>query len=173
MKSGTYFTTILIYILILCCLGAPQDTEIQNVDFESTANGYTSASNNKYYIETKNKFNWYAAVSECTRKNMNILTIDNAEKAREIKDLINSNFKEQEKPLLYIGGSDLAEPGKFIWHSTGHIFEYTNWGQEEPNNFDQMEHCVHIGLYDDSLWNDINCNNRFGFICEEIKNQQI
>lgn len=41
---------------------------------------------------------------------------------------------------------------------------YTHWARGEPNNAGG-ENCVH--LYSIAgTWNDINCNNRFHFICQ-------
>ncbi|XP_013098458.1 lectin subunit alpha [Stomoxys calcitrans] len=135
------------------------------------ANYYTSPMNKIYYIEPQNKYNWFGSLTECTRMNMSIITVDSAEKTKDLNDVINTNFKDVEKPLLYIGGSDMADNGKYVWHSTGNEFVYTNWAEYEPNNFEDDEHCVHIGLYNDGTWNDVKCSLKLGFICEVNKNE--
>ncbi|XP_005186727.3 lectin subunit alpha-like [Musca domestica] len=130
---------------------------------------YTSTQNNTYFIEARHKYNWFQSQNQCTLQNMTLLSIENADKNREIHDLINENFKDKEKPLLYIGANDLANLKHFCWTKTGLEFDYTNWSEGEPNNYGGNEHCVHIGLYDDDTWNDVDCSMRFGYICEENK----
>ena len=45
--------------------------------------------------------------------------------------------------IFWIGLSDLFHEGKFVWSSTGQETTFTNWFQE-PDNFNQNEHFVHI-----------------------------
>ncbi|XP_061387553.1 lectin subunit alpha-like [Musca vetustissima] len=130
---------------------------------------YTSSQNNRYLIEIRNKYNWFQSDAECKVNNMDLLSIESAEKMQEINDLINTVFKGKEKPLLYIGGNNLADRKQFLWTPTGHKFQYTNWSEFEPNNYEKNERCVHLGLYDDGTWNDIDCDMKFGFICEDNK----
>lgn len=74
---------------------------------------------------------------------------------------------EKDKPLLYIGAHDLAKPRHFVWTATGKEFDFTNWAEFEPNNYENREHCVQIGLYDNSTWNDVDCSLNLGYICEK------
>ncbi|XP_073830857.1 lectin subunit alpha-like [Musca autumnalis] len=133
---------------------------------------YTSAQNNTYFIEIKNKYNWHNSETQCKLKNLTLLSIESAEKTQEINELINEHFKETEKPLLYIGANDLAEEGRFRWTSNAHEFNYTNWAESEPNNYKNHENCVHIGLYNDGTWNDVDCSTKFGYICEKKEEQK-
>lgn len=64
----------------------------------------------------------------------------------------------------FIGLEDLAREGAYVW-SDGSDTAYLSWAFGEPNN-DDNENCVELALEDDWAWNDTNCENEQGFICE-------
>lgn len=66
-----------------------------------------------------------------------------------------------------MGGHDLGENGKYFWSSTSQQFDFTNWSKGQPDNKDGIEHCVHIWRKSDFEWNDIPCDGKGGYICEE------
>jgi hypothetical protein len=43
---------------------------------------------------------------------------------------------------------------------------FRRWGQDEPNNYQQNEHCAEIW---ESTFNDKNCNVKLNFVCERPK----
>ncbi|XP_075158351.1 C-type lectin mosGCTL-1-like [Haematobia irritans] len=125
--------------------------------------------NFKYFIESKKKFTWSEASEECQKKSMNLVSIDTKSKADDLQIALNEAFLNNKKPIpqLYIGANDLHEYRDFVWVSKGDIFTYTNWEENEPNNYKGLnERCVHIGFHGDAKWNDVNCSRKYGFICE-------
>lgn len=64
----------------------------------------------------------------------------------------------------FIGLEDLATEGDYVW-SDGSDPNYVAWAVGEPNNIDD-ENCVELALEDDWGWNDTNCENEQGFVCE-------
>ena len=69
-----------------------------------------------------------------------------------------------------MGGNDAYNVDKerpFFWWATGQKFTFTNWGYHEPNNVGSKEHCVHITASSLYEWNDIVCEGKMGFICED------
>ena len=63
----------------------------------------------------------------------------------------------------WIGLSDLATEGKFVWqHSSSPLKEYTNWIPGEPNNVGN-EDCVL--LRQRRGWNDGRCNTNHRALC--------
>ncbi|XP_034236316.1 C-type lectin mannose-binding isoform-like [Thrips palmi] len=71
---------------------------------------------------------------------------------------------------FWIGASDLAQQGKYVWMSTGEPVVYSNWLAGEPNHLTEngeVEHCVHLWEQSHGFtWNDKICSTLFNFICE-------
>ena len=70
---------------------------------------------------------------------------------------------------IWIGLSDEAVEGKFVWVKSGRAVKYTNWADGEPNNGADLgdETCVHM-YTGRRRWNDLFCNEMFYFVCEYI-----
>ncbi|XP_075159347.1 lectin subunit alpha-like [Haematobia irritans] len=119
----------------------------------------------KIFIEQEEKYTWFEAGIECAIRNMTLITVDTVERNQAVDALLRKKF--QNIPNLWIGGSDLGEEGKFVWSSTGKPFEFTNWQSQQPDNNKNDEHCVHYRRTSDFEWNDAQCWEKFGFICEE------
>lgn len=70
----------------------------------------------------------------------------------------------------WIGGSDFAEEGTWVW-SNGEAWTDSltpgtpPWAAGEPNNAESAEHCLHYTT--NSNWNDVNCSSELGgALCE-------
>lgn len=50
----------------------------------------------------------------------------------------------------------------FVW-SDDSDFNFSNWRPNQPDNYRNAEHCVHMVRF--GLWNDVNCNNKYRFVC--------
>ncbi|XP_038118126.1 galactose-specific lectin nattectin-like [Culex quinquefasciatus] len=74
----------------------------------------------------------------------------------------------------YIAGTDLGEDGKYVWittdQSVGFGTGYSNWGPDQPDNYLGGEHCIEVGAFKGSHWNDVDCNTNRAYICERIDN---
>ena len=118
---------------------------------DDTANGY---------IGVNIAMNWCDAESYCesnygtnlasvasSQDNTNVLT------ASSSAGFGSSNF--------WVGGSDFATEGTFVW-SDGTPFSYTNWLAGEPNNNNGGEHCLEYSGY---VWNDFECHYEMPFVC--------
>ena len=64
-----------------------------------------------------------------------------------------------------IGLSDYCNEGEFTWKSDGSSLEYTNWRENEPNDYQGNEDCVQLDH--NSQWNDLRC------LTEKIANGNI
>jgi len=60
----------------------------------------------------------------------------------------------------WIGASDLATEGSFVWAESHEAVDYANWRPGEPNN-DDNEDCVEMGWNSDGAfgWNDKHCTS--------------
>lgn len=63
----------------------------------------------------------------------------------------------------FIGGTDAAEEGTWIW-TDGEPFTYEYWNYNEPNG-NESENCIEMNY--ELQWNDIDCgaNYNLDFIC--------
>ena len=64
----------------------------------------------------------------------------------------------------WIGATDVAEEGNFIWTSDNSTVSFVNWYPGEPNNDFNNEDCVTICR--NKHWNDGNCIQNLPYICQ-------
>ena len=68
--------------------------------------------------------------------------------------------------VLWLGGSDLANEGDFVWSDGTHLASNDPvWRVGEPNNWGGVEHCVTLNI-NDYLLNDLPCYSSIPFICQ-------
>ncbi|XP_063405776.1 perlucin-like [Mytilus trossulus] len=70
---------------------------------------------------------------------------------------------------FWLGGSDQANEGVWLWTTSGQRFTVTDWHTRtvhEPNNQDGNENCLTIDDELDNEWNDDKCSFDYRFICE-------
>ncbi|XP_065364681.1 lectin subunit alpha-like [Calliphora vicina] len=118
-----------------------------------------------FFIETEIKYNWFEAWNECSAKNMSLVAVDTKEKNAALVKILSTKFDKHSN--IWIGGNDLSDNGSFIWYPTGKRFEFTNWSEGNPDHYTNLEHCVHYFDRTEYEWNDANCMQKMGFICEE------
>ncbi len=79
---------------------------------------------------------------------------------------------------VWLGGNDSSREGTWVWVN-GDPFTYTNWGRREPDNYNNNQDGLALGLENwpfgsssasayglAGQWNDINRSNRLTFIVE-------
>jgi hypothetical protein len=73
--------------------------------------------------------------------------------------------------IYWIGLTDQAREGDFVWDSTKMKVTYTNWRDGEPNSLVEEEDCVHLDyLTLERTWNDYNCSATDAFaLCQLSK----
>ena len=79
-----------------------------------------------------------------------------------------SQTKSRGKYGLWLGGSDSATEGIWLWepiNTTIGSGTYDEWYPGQPDNYRSKEHCLHIWP-DKSRWNDIRCDISMTFVCE-------
>uniref|UniRef100_A0A1A9W340 C-type lectin domain-containing protein n=1 Tax=Glossina brevipalpis TaxID=37001 RepID=A0A1A9W340_9MUSC len=131
---------------------------------------FTAPDGLKLFIEPDQKYNWFQAWNECASRNMSLIEFSTVEKYSSIRNLLkNASYTNRN---LWLGGTDLGEEGTFIWASTGKKFDYTNWHQNNPDNYLSKEHCVHIWEGTNFEWNDNDCWAKMGIICQENRCNQ-
>ena len=112
----------------------------------------------KYYIAQEWR-SWNEAKDRATALGGYMLTIS----SQAENDFIQNNLGDFKWDSYWLGYSDTAEEGTFVW-ANGSDATYTNWNGGEPNNSgdeDVVEFNGHNGK-----WNDLNINDGRFFIIE-------
>lgn len=68
--------------------------------------------------------------------------------------------------LFWIGASDLANEGQWLWLPSKAKVSYSNWAPSEPDNSNYYQHCALLDIHRDYKWGDDNCEENRNFICE-------
>ncbi len=79
----------------------------------------------------------------------------------------------------WIGLSDQVQEGKWMWTDGSLLANYTNWVNNNPNNYGGNQNCGHMSVGDFTIrhhtfygfhgeWNDLECDFELGYICEKI-----
>ena len=113
----------------------------------------------KYYI-VQDWVSWETARQNAIDLGGYLLTINSAAENNFIQNNIGDNYKWDS---YWIGFSDTAEEGTFVW-ANGSDSTYTNWYDGEPNNSGD-EDVVEFNAYS-GKWNDLNSNDGRFYIIE-------
>jgi hypothetical protein len=106
---------------------------------------------------------WNVARAECESRGYVLARIDNATQNQLVYD--EARLSTSATDAIWIGGSDLATEGSWTW-TDGTVFwtggttvTYARWGQGEPSNNSNVEHCAHLFITGQraSEWNDGRC----------------
>jgi hypothetical protein len=65
-----------------------------------------------------------------------------------------------------VSATDNGREGSFHWDATGGALGlHTDWAEEQPDNANNIEHCVNLGIgsYE---WKDVNCIFSRRYLCE-------
>ena len=117
--------------------------------------------NGHYYKIYLDDLDWDEARQECIKLGGHLATITDEEEQKFIEGL-NSGKKD-----LWIGGFLDTENYEWRW-VTEEAFDYTNWGEGEPNNSSNVKsNETKIAVWPYS-WNDLNPTSweQSGYICE-------
>ena len=77
-------------------------------------------------------------------------------------NLVNSN--------IWMGGSDIASEGTWMWEDGKPWALYKNFASGEPNDGAGGEDCLEMvkGNHNDGRWNDISCSDALRSVCKKI-----
>ena len=119
---------------------------------------------------------WNNAKAKCESLGAQLVKIESAVEDAFLK----RNFLSGSSGVAYwIGLSHQEEEGKWKWTDGSLLGIYTNWGKNNPNNYDGNQNCGQImmgtftmGGYSfngyDGGWNDFRCDHSLGYICEKV-----
>jgi hypothetical protein len=103
---------------------------------------------------------WLQAKAICEKKGGHLATVTSES---ENKSII--NFAKKFTDYYWLGATDRQKEGTWKW-VTGEKFDYSNWGEGQPDNANNIEHYLESN---GDNWNDIRNNGEMhalGFVCE-------
>ncbi|XP_071507011.1 macrophage mannose receptor 1-like [Diadema antillarum] len=122
---------------------------------------YNSMNGKCYLFRDTDYKNWDEAQMQCKLGGGDLLSIaDNTEQT-----YITTRLLYVTQSSLWIGANDLSSEGGWQWID-GSGFSYLNWNVDEPNNYEDGEHCVEI-YAGNGKWNDFFCDRGLGYICKK------
>lgn len=149
---------------------APEEDSAANYDGGVEYNGH------HYRVYTTVQ-NWANAKNSCEAKGGHLVVINDAAEQSFIEKLISN----ERQVYYWIGIADEDNNNKYEWVS-GLKSDYTNWDNEQPDNYDGVEHYVMMPnvdvQYDEWMqvafkWSDVPLEGSdeflldlFGYVCE-------
>ncbi|XP_076101114.1 alpha-N-acetylgalactosamine-specific lectin-like [Mytilus galloprovincialis] len=120
-----------------------------------------------YLVVSTNK-TWSDAQSFCQiTHNAYLAELEMIDENKFLLDLL-LTMPSSNKHNFWLGANDINTEGTFIWSTSNHEFDITDWGPHEPNGH-KGENCLDTRIYDDGKlhWNDHSCDLHFYFVCEK------
>uniref|UniRef100_A0A8C6SAD5 C-type lectin domain-containing protein n=1 Tax=Neogobius melanostomus TaxID=47308 RepID=A0A8C6SAD5_9GOBI len=117
-----------------------------------------------YFFSTDTK-TWDEANLFCQRQHTNLMSIQDIHE--RVRHSTNTKCIVQQSPTgisLWMGGHDSITEGGWEW-TDGSPFRYIHWNAGNPDDY-FGEDCLSI-LINSGYWNDDNCDNKRGYICEK------
>ena len=109
-----------------------------------------------YYKVFEGRYTWHESKRKCESMGGHLVCMETKSENQFVTKLANNRE-------LWLGGTDEAEEGRWMW-VTGAKIVYSSWYRTEPSNHGGKEHYLHIRR--NGLWNDAPSNAKKGFICE-------
>ncbi|XP_033726001.1 C-type mannose receptor 2-like [Pecten maximus] len=112
------------------------------------------------YLFIKNKVNWTNAKNACADLNSHLVRNENAEIDAFLRDVMDV----EDITSIWTGANDLETEGVFVWEDNGVPVSYTDWEENNPNNYHNKQHCVRFK--ESESWNDLYCYRLYAYACQ-------
>jgi hypothetical protein len=122
------------------------------------------------YAFCEDAVTWVQAEILCRAFGMELAPIDDAEEDQWVIATTKNQLPGND---IWIGGSDREEEGVWRWTDgkvfweAGKTLTYANWGNNQPDNHEQEEHCLHVWASETGVtaWNDYPCSRELAYLC--------
>lgn len=129
------------------------------------------------YLIVKERKNRDDAENYCNSKGMSLVAIESEDENNLlIKEILKVYGFNQPLYLWTSGIQDPLDESKWKWGQTGIPWKahtdniWTNWGRNQPDNWDGTQNCLIIwnthGRTPVGIWDDNRCSVPFHFVCE-------
>ncbi|XP_076467041.1 low affinity immunoglobulin epsilon Fc receptor-like [Babylonia areolata] len=113
------------------------------------------------YVFLPDRLTWLDAKVLCQSVHGDIVEIETPGENSFVKTLLNDHNAAN----AWIGLQDFVVEGDFVWTSAGLSAEYTNWGPNEPDNYNTGQDCGVIAG-SSGQWDDLECTGGLPVVCE-------
>eukprot|EP00964_Phaeocystis_antarctica_P115537 scaffold79477_cov84-Phaeocystis_antarctica.AAC.1 len=104
---------------------------------------------------------WADADAACQAAGLQLASVQSAEQNALLVAAAAGNES------VWIGGTDAASEGAWVWSPSNTPLSYTNWQPGEPNSLGGPEDCLEF--YGDSgRWNDKGCTSKKKHVCQTV-----
>ena len=112
---------------------------------------------------------WYDASEMCQTHFGDLASINSQQDQINIVNVIDESFGDNniEDNHVWIGLNDQLIEGSFAW-SDSTQFSYSNWGNNQPNDYNNGQDCVELRTDFSDQWNDQACDYQTStFVCNQ------
>jgi hypothetical protein len=117
---------------------------------------------------------WSQAQADCQSRGMTLVRVDDADENSWVHST--ANFQAVQQEVMWIGGTDLAQEGEWLWTDGTQFWTgglggspyggaFASWDSGEPNN-NGDEDCLGMIIHLNGVWNDQPCSFTRPFVCE-------
>ena len=111
-----------------------------------------------YYTLMSDALSWDGANAACLAAGLQLATVQSAAQKALLLTAAAGNS-------VWIGGTDAASEGVWVWSPSNTPLSYTNWNTGEPNNQGGAEDCMIFQT--DGTWNDGTCSAKIKYVCQQ------
>ena len=119
------------------------------------------------YTLVSDSLSWSDADAACQAAGLQLATVQSAEQNALLLTVVGDNE-------VWIGGTDAASEGAWVWSPSNASLSYTNWGFGEPNDYNNGEDCLMFNWrrgrsrppYTAGQWTDMPCANHAKYVCQ-------
>merc|ERR1719424_1460627 len=112
-----------------------------------------------HYTLMNNALSWGEADAACLAAGLQLATVQSAAQNAALVTAAAGN-------QVWIGGTDAASEGAWVWSPSNTPLSYTNWYAGEPNNANGGEDCLEFNYGTPGEWNDWGCTGKRKYVCQ-------
>ncbi|KAL1391459.1 hypothetical protein pipiens_003159 [Culex pipiens pipiens] len=125
--------------------------------------------NVQYHISS-NELNWFEAIEYCNRRGMRPAVLDSqAKHDQAVREAKATGRQSTGFFGLWVGASDLAKTGSYVWQATGAPVTWAKWSAGEPSG--PPEHCMTLYYWPERQFdweaNDAPCDTTLYALCQK------
>ena len=139
------------------CLFNKDDGGCQN-QIENSGSGWTTykITPPPIYTLMNDALSWGDANAACLAAGLQLATVESAAQNALLVTVAAGN-------TVWIGGTDAASEGTWLWSPSNTLLSYFNWAVREPNGLTH-ENC--LVAYSSGTWNDDGCTKKKKYACQ-------
>ncbi|XP_052860834.1 perlucin-like [Anopheles cruzii] len=124
----------------------------------------------RYYVYNNRGVTFFEAWRLCQSVGLRLATITSPDDSRLIAEATQASSNP--KGPWWVSGTDHGNKGIFVWISTNQPVGYGNgyfdFDVGQPDNAGGIEDCMEIARGEGVRWNDIRCELKQRYICENV-----